>query len=171
MESLNKFKIVENIDEHLRQIEWNNELAVATSIERVRRLRYQFGLNVHCFNYLNNIYAYPLKFLASEHFLYLNELNRFIQHASDGGLIVKWLENVEQFSEKRSLYTYSEVHLESLYGVGILFFILIFAFLVLILEKVVKKKVQIQNANQMWRYIEMAIDPYRHFLLSDLHLN
>lgn len=51
----------------------------------------------------------------------LNELNRFIQRASDGGLIVKWLEYVGQFSKKRFLYKYSEVHLESLYGVGMLF--------------------------------------------------
>lgn len=94
-----KFQVVEHPYIFLNKLEWNNKLAVAVSTElsfsRVKTENSQIfhQMDFYCFDQPNIIYKYSLKMLTRKSFPYLNELNDFIQRASDGGLIVKWLSN------------------------------------------------------------------------------
>lgn len=40
--------------------------------------------------------------------------------------------------------------------------------LIWIIERIVHKNVRAHNSTGFWRYIEMAIDPYRYFLNFDI---
>lgn len=77
-----------NTNAYMRQLEWNDTLAVATTIERVQRI---FGSMAYCFDNLQNIYEYSLSILMRKDFPLSNELNKFIQQASSNGLLSMWL--------------------------------------------------------------------------------
>lgn len=49
----------------------------------------------------------------------------------------------------------------------ICFCILLLAFVILIIEIIVDKKVRVENSARIWRYIEMSIDYRRYFLHND----
>lgn len=128
-------------------------------------------LKLYCFNNPNNIYEYSLKILMKKDFALVNELNRFIRYASDGGLIVKWLKGnrYNSNSEKLSKFSFSETNLNSL-----LFNLIIFcavstlSMIAFIVEILVDRNVQKKNCSTFWRYCQMFIDPYRYFFLENL---
>lgn len=98
----------------------------------------------------------------------MNELNRYIKQAGEGGFIVKWLKGIcyGPFSEKKPPFEYIEVKGEMFQSIHMMNFCLMCgALLVAILEKIVFKKVQARNVG-FWKYVEMAIDPNRYFLLN-----
>lgn len=168
---MEKFEITNDQNYNLRQLEWNSKLAVATSLERVRKMQLKSELKLYCFNNPNNIYEYSLKILMKKDFALVNELNRFIRYASDGGLIVKWLKGNTFISdsEKSSKFGFSEAHLNSLLFNGIIFCgVSTLSMIVFIAEMLVYKNVQKNVSSTFWRYCQMFIDPYRYFLLKDL---
>lgn len=159
---------------HLRQLESNSRLAVATSIERIRKMRLSpERLNVHCFKNQKSIHEYSLKILATKEFRFMNELNEFIGRASSCGLISKWLSgNQLKISSKfNALTEYNEMNVEKSGGIFLVIgCLMILALFVVTLERIVYKKVRTPNAAKMWQYVEKAIDPNRYFLLETLDL-
>lgn len=87
-ESLAKFKICEDLNVCLKQLNQNQQLAIAISREHVRNSH--SNLHVFCFEQSDMIYDYALKFLVRKDFPYLNEFNEFIRMTSARGLIKKW---------------------------------------------------------------------------------
>lgn len=171
MEALKRFEITSEINYYLHQLEWNSELAVATSLERVRNLQLDKELKLYCFNNANNIYEYSLKILMKKGFPLVDELNRFIQYASDGGLIVKWLKR-NRFSavaQKPSKYKFSESSSNSMLFNGMIFCgVSALSVLVCAIEILVHRNVQAKKHSKFWLHCQMCIDPYRYFLLKDL---
>lgn len=101
----------------------------------------------------------------------INELNQFIEQAKDSGLITKWLKGnrFEPFLEKPPEFQFIEINWVAIITLfSICLSILSLASVVLIIEIIVDKKVRAKNSARYWRYIEMSIDPYRHFLNNDL---
>lgn len=104
-------------------------------------------------------------------FPYQVELNKFIQHISENGLIMKWYRKHKfgSFVEKPPTFQFIEITIEMFSIIGSLVIIELFVILLtLLLERMVFKNVRSQGAIRLWCYIEMIIDPYRHFLLEDL---
>lgn len=165
---LKTFKISNDENYYLRQVEHNSKLAVATSFERARKLQSDSHLQIHCFNNQNMIHTYSLKLLLKKEFPLFNELNSFIQHASSGGLIVKWLKcNRNDSYSQKALFHYSDANLESFLFGGLLFTALtLLSFAIYIVEIFVYRRVQAQNNARFWRYFEMYIDPHRYLFLD-----
>ncbi|XP_031636877.1 uncharacterized protein LOC116349537 [Contarinia nasturtii] len=170
---LTLFKVVNRPDEYLHQLKWNDKLAVAVPYE-LSRSRTQMGndqfnarKDVYCFDRRNNIYEYPLTMLVRRDFTLINEFDRFIKHASECGLIEKWLNQYRSHVKEKFRISYNSVQtnyfpiMYSFYGL-----MLLAAFLTFIFERIVYEKVHAPNAPPYWRFIEMSIDPYRYFFLD-----
>lgn len=177
METLRKFELVEQPTEYVYQLNWNNKLAVAIprdlSYSRAVLNRDQFDptSKMFCFNSPDNIHKYWLKILVRKEFPLLDELNQFIQYASEGGLIDEWIKKDRHSVEKAPKYEDAmdlEVFVVIWVVCGIM---LLISSLVLIIEKITFKIVRRVNASVLWRLIEVCIDPNRYFLMNDLTLD
>lgn len=170
MEILRRFKIVESPYDHLRQLQYNDKLAVAVSMERVKNEDLISRIDIYCFNHPDLIYGYPLKILVSKEFRYLTELNQLIQMASESGLIVKWLKKFAfgPISDKPPLFVYTEINMES-FMCFIIFMLLMQSFVIFlgVLEKRAYDKIHEPNVRSIWIYTDMALNPYRYFLLEN----
>lgn len=164
--ALNKFIIINDIDVYLERLDWNYKLAVVSSIERAQYFTTKRHFDLYSFNHPNQVYGYTLKFLMRPHFPLANELNRlFIGQASESGLINNWLNNYRsQFKTKYQ----SEIMYLKLENATLMLVIAAFLWLsslsVCLLERIVFRKVRTVGSRRFWRYIEMIIDPDRHFL-------
>lgn len=154
---------------YMRQLKWENKLAVATTIERVQS---SFESIAYCFGHLESFYEYPVSILMRKDFPLANELNKFIQQANSNGFLSKWLEG-NQFVMPIDIET-DEKESEQV-NVDTIFYLVIFHFtfsiglvLLLAVERFIYKKVRSGNSSRFWRALEIGIDPYRHFLLRDL---
>lgn len=163
---LKNFEISNDLNEELHQLQWNDKLAVISSFAEVQNDPIISSL-VYCFK--NSIHEYSFKIFMRDNFPLINELNRFIHHAFDCGLIPKWTKTFQYFTEKSNKSQYYPVSMTLLMVLSIICCgILLFASFVWILETIVHKKNCTQNSSPFWHFIEMMIDPYRHFLNYDL---
>lgn len=154
---------------YMRQLKWDNKLAVATTIEHVQS---KFESIAYCFDHLESFYEYPLAILMRKKFPLANELNEFIQQINSNGLLSMWLKR-NQFGSHVDIES-DEKEFQNV-NVDTIFYLLVFHFmfslgLVLFLaaERFIYKKVRSKNSSKVWRALEIGIDPYRHFLLRDL---
>lgn len=164
-----RFTVSENLTEYLHQLNWNNKLAVATSFDRIRNDRV-FSKSVYCFDESNNIQTYPLKMFMQKDFPFQRELNKFIKNIEENGLSVKWRKGhiFGSFAEKPPKFSSYFVSFEVISVLVFICIILLFsAVLILFFEFLIYKKVRTPGTARLWRFIEMAIDPYRYFLLND----
>lgn len=161
--------ICENLDQCLGQLIENSKLAVAISLAHAHKSSLISPSEIYCFDESEIIHDYALKFLIRKDFHYLNELNTFIQMTSEGGLIEKWFSN-------SSIHTHLEhfkldnrqIAMKHLQGAFLLGFLLtILSFCLLFLERFIYKKMKSHKPHQFWAFIEMLIDPDRHFLLEN----
>lgn len=168
---LDNYRTVSNPYDHLQQLEWNDTLAVAVSLETVKNDEFISRLDIFCFDAPNRIYEYPLKIFAKKHFVHLTKLNRFLEMASEAGLIVKWLRGFNfDVSEKEPLYEYAVVEMEIFFILGIITTCLhVIAFLVIILERKAFIKIHTQNNSRAWQLIDKMINPERYFLKESLY--
>lgn len=157
------FEVSEDLDLCLSKLEENPTNAVIVSREYVRTMHQ--ASQYYCFGRSDIIYEYALKMLVQKNFLYLNELNRFIKMSSENGLIGKWrTENNSHFKYNFNGKVIRQLRLENAYG-----FLIMYAFqksiiiLLIFLEKCVYKKANEPNPSRFWLFIEMLIDPDRHF--------
>lgn len=156
--------------EYLHRLGWNDRLAVATSFGQIRNDRI-LSKFVYCFDEANNIQTYPLKVFMRKGFPYQVELNKFIQHISENGLIMKWYKKHKfgPFVEKPPSFQFIEITIEMYLVLGSFIIGALLGFvIILFVERMTYKKARSQGAIWLWRYIEMMIDPYRYFLLKDL---
>lgn len=170
MDLLKNFMVCDDLDVCLSQLNRNPKLAVAISREHAHNSRLISISELYCFDNFETIHKYALKFLIRKEFTYKSGLNHFIQMASAGGLIEKW----RSISRIRSQYAYEKkfygiITLENFYGI-FLIFISILAHLILLhfFENIVNGKARKPNPFRFWLFIEMVIDPYRHFWLENV---
>lgn len=160
---LTNFKICDNLDQCLSRLSGNPKLAVAISREHTQNNRLISASQFYCFE-SEKIYEYDLNFLVSKNIHFLKDLNKFIQRAIDSGLIKKWHSD----NQIRIPYKYINTIHGQLDGVflicSIMIVVVIFIF---IFEKIVYTKVRSPNASRYWKFIEMLIDPDRHFWLGN----
>lgn len=109
-------------------------------------------------------------FFLRNDFEFINEFNKFIVNAGQGGLIKKWLHSMDRrtyFSDEQIFER--RVTMEQLSILVLLWFLLIlFTMFVFYAEKIIHKQIKRRNANGFWIFAEMMIDPDRHFFLNDL---
>lgn len=169
-----EFELVKQPIDYIRQLEWNDKMAVAAS-HKLSSLSSKSGndhsdpsMMIYCFKYPEHIHSYWVRMLAKQKFPLLNELNGLIQNAIENGLVEKWLKSFKSFKGKT--HQYNEVFGGDAFvvGYGIYSSMLFAAMLILIAERKLYPKVREANAVRFWRYIEMYIDPNRHFLMHDL---
>lgn len=155
-----------DLNKYLHELDWNNRLAVATSSDQFRNDQ-RLTESVYCFDDSNSVLKYPLRMFMRTGFPFHRQLNEFVQRVNENGLIVEWTK--KNIREKPPEFIYTQVSLES-FSVGILIIVglLLLCFGVFILELIVYRRARIPGAARVWRYIEMAIDPNRYFLLYDL---
>lgn len=167
---MQNFKVSNNLTEYLNQLDWNNKLAVATSLERVRNDRL-LSKSVYCFDESNNIQTYPLKIFMRKGFNLQKKLDRFIEYTIENGVIVKWTRKntFRSFVEERRIQMdYDEVKAEIFkFFVPVILGVSLGAFVIMVFEVIVHTKVHSHGSAKLWRYIQMMIDPERYFLLYD----
>lgn len=149
----------------MEQLYWDDNLAVAVSLERVKNEELISKLGIYCFKSPNQIHEYPLKILAVKDFPFLNELNKLIKQASESGLIVKWLKGCRfgPTSDKEPLFQYMEVNLELFIAIIIINIIAqLFIYSILTLEKKAYNKIHQQNVHSFWKWTELMINPDRY---------
>ena len=66
-------------NKYLEQLDWNDKLAVVSSLERAQYFQSQRHFDFYSFTYPNQIYVYALKFLMRPNFPFANKLDRFIE--------------------------------------------------------------------------------------------
>lgn len=159
------FKVCDDLDACLEQLNFNPKLAVAVSSEYIRSNRRFPTSNFYCFEKDEIIYSYSLKFLVRKDFSHLHKFEQFVKMVSNG-LVKKWNSdarthpNYREHDEK-----YNGISLAHFYGVFVISLVLILAaFVVLFLEKYVYKKAR--ELGWFWKFTEMIIDPDRHFMLE-----
>lgn len=164
---LNEYIIHHNHEFYLNYAKSKPKLAVAVSRELVRHL--DLSSELYCFEKSEIIYEYALIFLARKDFLYIKELNRFIEMASESGLIEKWhLNNHIRHYSKRKAKIYSNAEASIFYGALIIAAPTeIFLLFLLFLEIITHKKISNKNCSRIWFIIEMLIDADRHFWLEN----
>lgn len=162
---MEKFKVCDEIDFCLEQLQIDDHLAVAVSREYALHTRRLGKSSYYCFENLNIIYNYGLKIWMKKDFQFANELNQFVEHAVEAGLINKWLSN----NEARLMYfprgeVYKPVTLAHLTG-GLLCLacVLTSAICTFIAEQLVCKKIQRGNASKFWIYTDKALNPLVQF--------
>lgn len=148
-------------------LEVSPKLAVAISREhaRTRRILHSDS-QIYCLDKSDIIFEFASKFLVREDFLYLKQLNQFIQMASESGLIEKWRSNVKIHTSKEEERIHSRLA-KVIRGVHIICILTeILLTFILLLERFVYRKVRTSNESRIWKIIEMLIDSDRHFLLE-----
>lgn len=152
-------------NEYMEQLEWNDKLAVATFY----RMQSRFGPIAYCFDNFENIYEYPLSILMRRDFPLVNELNKFIQYASSSGLLTMWIKQHKFDSPVEIEHEMPKINLETGFFLVLIYLAVVCGLLCLTAaERIIYSKVRNENSARIWRYIEMAIDPHRYFLLRDL---
>lgn len=165
--ALDKFTVTNVTSENFNRLDWNDKLAVASSFERAQYLRSKSYFDLYFFDHPNQIHTHASKFLMRPRFSFVNELDKFIEQASNGGLINKWLKRYRLVSKGNDPDEYRYLKFENLaFHFGNSIIVWLFALFVLMIERIVFRKVRMVGSNRFWRYVEILIDPDRHFLMN-----
>lgn len=169
LEISEKFKICENLDVCLGQLEENSWLAVAVSRERAYNNHLISASQLYCFQDQEIIHSYALKLLVGKDFSHLNELNAFILSAKAGGLIEKWRSSNlfgSRFEDVKKVY--HPLTLSTCFGMYLVWFLMIaITIFVFYLETYIHKKVLEPKPNRFWIIADKLIGPDRHFIKSN----
>lgn len=160
----------EDLDLCLSRLHHNSRLSVKISREKAHKSRLISASQIHCFDKSEVIFDYSLKFLMQRNFQYINELNKFIEMATAGGLIKKWHSDsrIRPHDNYDNTKSFRSTKLESYYGILLLWMPLcVYCIFTHHLEITVLKKLRMVGSTRIWVLIEMMIDPYRHFLLKN----
>lgn len=172
LEMLQNFKECDILDQCLYEVEQNSKMALGMSQALGLYSRSISSCQLYCFENSEIIYEYALKFLMRNDFPYVNELNQFIGIASAAGLIGKWHSHIQmKIQQPRHKSSYSHIKLESFYGVYVTWMGTQLAVILLfVVEKFVYTKATSSNPRKIWIFLEMVIEPGRHFLLEQKEL-
>lgn len=168
---IRNFKLYEDPIHSLNHLISNERSTAALSLEYVRVNELMKTSRIYCLP-RPAIYEYSSKFLVRKDFEFLNKLNRFILMAGQSGLISKWknAEKIPFFShdspdgKKIRLVQFSVF-------IAICVAMLINAFMVLIIERIVHEYRLKLNNNKFWIFAETLIDSERHYLLKKIKIN
>lgn len=158
----------------LSQLDSNAKLAVAISREHALNNHLISASQIYCFEKHETIYIYPLTFLVRKHSRYITKLNEMIQLMTTNGIIEKWQSNFRDQDQTRLNYKekiYHQLTAVDLFGAFIILgCVELMAFATLVFEVFIYRKARKTNCWRLWLFIEMLIDPDRHFLLKDKKL-
>lgn len=89
--------------------------------------------------------------------------------ASECGLIDKWMQSYRSSTDKLNQIECTNLKLGNFYFEFVIYVSMISsALLMILIEKTTFYKARTMNAPSFWRYLEMAIDLYRHFFLKNI---
>lgn len=89
----------------------------------------------------------------------LNELNNFIFHASEYGLISKWLMVYRSLTEEKPNYRFITFQFEALAVTNVIYLsINLLALIVTVTEIIVHKKIRTKSMIRFWKLLEMLIE-------------
>lgn len=164
---IDNFEICTNLEYCLNQLEQKGKIAVG--ITRSYALNEQNPLNpqFYCFEKSEHIYEYDPKILMRKKFPHQKRLNRFIEMASESGLIEKWRKKTG-ISTKKMEIIQNNIKSNNFHGIFIAFTVLSTSIvLIFILERFVHKKAQASNPSTFWLYLDMHISADRFFWLEN----
>lgn len=165
---IDDFEVCNNLDLCLSQLHRNSKVALAISNEHAYKSYSESNYEFYCLKE-DFIYEYSLKFLVRKDFRYLNELNKFIQMTSSGGLIRKWHSNGRTRTHlKHRGKQFEQLKWINFIGLYCIWWILQIVIIIsMFWERLVYKKVRSSNKSKFWIISEMAIDPDRYFWLEN----
>lgn len=174
---LEQFIICPNMDACLDELVHDEQLAVAISRAHIRSRVEYLQSKIFCFSTEQNLYEYPIGiFLTKLQPDLLRQINTFIRHSMEGGLITKWfsesvalkkklrnIENVLHVSRiKRNQLTFQHIF------VGLACYVCgsSVAFVCFLLEKFVYQKHCSTKDSKTWKFLHKLLDGKRHYLLK-----
>lgn len=86
---MHKYEFCDDIDVCLQELESNDEVAVAVSLERALNNRLLHRDKMFCFPEAENIKTQPISLILRKDYPFIGELNKLIRRATEGGLFVK----------------------------------------------------------------------------------
>lgn len=138
---------------------------VAVAMSRQNALATASDRDIFCFNRANNIRNYSMTLLMRRERVHTPKWNRKIQQTFEGGLIGKWLEDLQNKKEKNSDGYIRPLTIEDMSGVFLLCgAVLSAAFIAFVLELIIHHKLKDRNSHRFWRTADWMIDGRRHFL-------
>lgn len=157
------------MDQCLAQLIDDSKLAVAISIAHAYDSSPISPSQIYCFDGSETIHDYTLKFLVRKNFTYMNQLNAFIQMSSEGGLIKKWYSNSSgRTRDEHFKQLDKQINLKHFHGLlAVEILMKAFTICMFLFEKYVYMKMQMLQPHRLWVFVEMIIDPDRHFMLEN----
>lgn len=121
--------------------------------------------DIFCLNRANNIRNHSMTFLMRRERVQIQEWNRKIQQTFEGGLIGKWLKDVQNKTRKDSDDHIRPLKLKDIYGSFLLCAaVLSAAFVAFVLELIIQHKLKNGNCHRFWKTADWIIDGRRHYL-------
>lgn len=156
-----------NIDDCLAHLRDNERFAVAVSHRHAMtnpKLSYSM---IYCFTDREQIYRYPVSMLIKKDHAMLDAINEHIQRAVEGGLLVKWLKDIDGKLNKMidadlGPKKLTIEHISTAFMLYTIFGSL--AVVAFIVELIVHPRASRPGASRIWKIVDMLIDGDRHFL-------
>lgn len=169
------FKLCGSADECLNLSYLNQDIAVAISSEYFRSISKDITANIYCISEDRFSSKHGLNFLLQQDFDLKAELDRFISMANEGGLISKWMADLNLDHIKRHQHMNNNNSEVSMAHMISIYFtcgsIIALSLLVFLAEIIIHSHLKLSSkskATQFWKILESLIDPERHFLNYDL---
>lgn len=148
----------EQIDECLKELEFNLELAVAVNRRHIDSSSRRDL--VFCFESNQVTHSYPLAFIIRKDFPHLLQFNDLLVRLIETGLVSKWLRDY-RYREEYLPNQYTKVSFD---GVFVLFILMWMGVIMVgIFEQIVYRKCQNPFAHRYWRLMSKLIDDKRNY--------
>lgn len=162
--------ICADIDECLQRLEFEDDLAVATSRIHVETL--SLRQNIFCFDQSQNIYDYSAAFLIRRDFLMKTQFVDALDNIITSGLISKWRKDLQK--HRKSVADFPNVRPLNMADFSYAFIFASFFIppivLAAFLEFLIHHKVRSVNAGYFWTVLDRFITGRRYyFLLKQQH--
>lgn len=170
---LEKYKICQNNDECLEELDWNNRLAVAVSQKHAMNNPVIPNWKIYCFPNTENIFNYPVSMYMRVGHPLEREINEITQRTLEAGLLAKWAVD-SRMAFKQEARTPIRTKKLTIENISLILFLcgsfLTFAVLAFIAELIVHRRARSPGAGRFWTTADWLIDGDRHFL-SNILLN
>lgn len=166
---IDNFEICTDLEHCLNQLGKNQKMAVGLSRSYALNERNPLNPRFYCFDKFEFIYEYDLKILMRKNFSHQKRLNRFIEMASESGLIEKWSKRiVRQYSTPKDEDMYKHIKSNNFYGIYLLVTAVNISIIVIFFfERYVHKMAHAPNSSRFWVYLDLYISPDRFFWLEN----
>lgn len=171
-EQFNSFEVCDEIDECLQRLEFDDNLAVATSRLHVQIL--PLYSNIFCFDQSQNVFGYYNSFMIRTDFKGKSSFNHIIKSAVVSGLISKIEKDIRFYSKMSTKFIDVEGINGKDFSMTCIFFLpfIVFAIFVAFIEFIIHYKLHSAPDQYLWKFLDKLIDGKRRFfLLKENHGN